>query len=187
MCIAALGLALAAVHAAPGVSDAQASDMTWREHRAADEEAVPIEPDQLFVRENTKPFRIVRASGVNFKARVLQNSGGGLFTAVLFYAPWDAMCQRIAPAWRKAALALQGEVRMVVVDGENKTSRRLRKKYNIQARRRARARPHSPPYYVTDRGCARRCTPPSSYSAGTRRLHTTTTRPSWDISTAPAS
>ena len=146
MCIAALGLALVAVHAAPGVSDAQASDMTWREHRAADEEPVPIEPDQLFVRENTKPFRIVRASGVNFKARVLQNSGGGLFTAVLFYAPWDAMCQRIAPAWRKAALALQGEVRMVVVNGENKTSRRLRKKYNIQARRRARARPHSPAY-----------------------------------------
>ena len=145
MRIAVLGLALAAAHAAPHVSDAQAADMTWREHRAADDEPVPIEPDKLFVRENTKPFRIVRASGANFKARILQKN---LFTAVLFYAPWDVMCQRIAPAWRKAALALEGEVRMVVVNTENQTSRRLRKKYNIQARRRARARPHSPPYYT---------------------------------------
>ena len=134
MRIAVLGLALAAVHAAPHVSDAEASDMTWREHRAADDESLPIEPDKLFVRENTKPFGIVRASGANFKARVLREN---LFTAVLFYAPWDVTCQRIAPAWRRAALALEGEVRMVVVNPENKLDENnlgLRRKYNIQAR-----------------------------------------------------
>ena len=180
-----MGLALAAVHAAPGVSEA--SDMTRRGHHAADDEHATVEPDQLFVKANTKPFGIKVVNGSTFTKRVLKKKGGGLFTAVLFYVPWSKQCRQLAPAWRRAALALEGEVRMVVVNTENQTNGRLRQKYNIQARRRARARPHSPPYYVTDRGCARRCTPPSSYSAGTRRLHTTTTRPSWHIGTALAS
>ena len=141
-----MGLALAAVHAAPGVSDAGAADMTRRGHHAADDEHATVEPDQLFVKANTKPFGIKVVNGSTFTKRVLKKKGGGLFTAVLFYVPWSKQCRQLAPAWRRAALALEGEVRMVVVNGENKTSRRLRKKYNIQARRRARARPHSPAY-----------------------------------------
>ncbi len=134
---AVMGLALAAVHAAPHVSDAEASDLTRREHHAADDEHATIEPDQLFVKANTKPFGIKVVNGSTFTKRVLKKRGGGLFTAVLFYVPWSKQCRQLAPAWRRAALALEGEVRMVVVNPENKLDENnlgLRRKYNIQAR-----------------------------------------------------
>ena len=134
-----MGLALAAVHAAPGVSDAEASDMTRRGHHAADDEHATVEPDQLFVKANTKPFGIKVVNGSTFTKRVLKKKGGGLFTAVLFYVPWSKQCRQLAPAWRRAALALEGEVRMVVVNPEAKVGdakdQGLQRKYNIQARR----------------------------------------------------
>lgn len=56
---------------------------------------------------------VIELTASNFNAKVLDSSALWL---VEFYAPWCGHCKNLAPAWKKAATALKGIVKVGAVD-----------------------------------------------------------------------
>jgi protein disulfide-isomerase A6 len=63
----------------------------------------------------------------NFQKEVVQSDSVWL---VEFYAPWCGHCQSLAPAWKKAAKALKGVVKVGAVDADSQRS--LGGQYGVQ-------------------------------------------------------
>ena len=56
---------------------------------------------------------MIVATAKTFKQEVLEHDGP---VAVQLFAPWCGHCKALKPAWKAATKALQGKVKLVVVD-----------------------------------------------------------------------
>ncbi|CAM0136133.1 hypothetical protein VKS41_005474 [Umbelopsis sp. WA50703] len=72
---------------------------------------------------------VLELTAQNFKEEVMNN---GHLVAVEFYAPWCGHCQRLAPAWKKAAGNLNGLVKVGAVDCDQDSNKPLCSQYGIQ-------------------------------------------------------
>ncbi|XP_064653166.1 protein disulfide-isomerase A6 homolog [Lineus longissimus] len=70
---------------------------------------------------------VINLTPANFESKVM-NSDEVWF--VEFYAPWCGHCQQLAPAWKKAATALKGVVKVAAVDANEHNS--LGGKYGVR-------------------------------------------------------
>ncbi|KAI8579575.1 hypothetical protein K450DRAFT_241645 [Umbelopsis ramanniana AG] len=72
---------------------------------------------------------VVQLTAKNFNEEVMNN---GHLVAVEFYAPWCGHCQRLAPAWKKAAANLGGLVKVAAIDCDEDQNKPICSQYGIQ-------------------------------------------------------
>ena len=70
---------------------------------------------------------VIVATAKTFKQEVLEHDGP---VAVQLFAPWCGHCKALKPAWKAATKALQGKVKLVVVDAT--AEQQLAQKYGVR-------------------------------------------------------